>query len=203
MARFFFFQFLTVFLSAVLIACQAVPLVPPFTDENGEKESRDFNEVGPDENWQVYGRLMKTKAFDPNGSEKTRVLLKEIEQFSRLAANATADDASSTTTVSTTTEDTDDNATTGRPDGDVVTTEDGQSASDWFGSTWRTLSRDGDDADGRPKSERQDDGNVEDIIRKISNDLKKLYIKIKQVVTVVKNWYGIYSVANTIFAAAG
>lgn len=178
------------------MTCRAVPAPPPpFTDEKADRESLDVNEVGPAEDWILLNRLTKTRSYDPSDSEKTRVLLKEIEEFSRLANNFTTTDEPEDTTDQ------------------QDTTEADSASSDWFASTWRTLNRndDGDDDDSnaidfrRPfgKQERQDDTGVEEIIKKISNDLKKLYAKIKQAITVMKNWYAIWQVANTVLTVAG
>lgn len=190
---------LSLALLAVLITCHAVPAPPPFTDEKADSDSLDVNEVGPAEDWMLLNRLTKTKSYDPSDSEKTRVLLKEIEEFSRLVKP----------TANNITDEPDD--TTDQQD----TTETDSASSDWFASTWRTLNRnnDGDDDDSsnamnfrRPfgkQEEQQDDSGVEEIIKKISNDLKKLYVKIKQAITVMKNWYAIWNVANTVLTVAG
>ncbi|XP_060865907.1 uncharacterized protein LOC132941766 isoform X2 [Metopolophium dirhodum] len=162
---------LTIFVaSAVLVAhdCQAAPAPPPFTDEKADRESLDVNEVGPtEEDWKLYTRLTKTMSHDPSDADKTRELLKEIEEYSRLVTPA---DALTTTDVPA-------DGTTDLPDSadSADVTETDQASSDWFASTWRNMNRndDGGDDDG-PRMGRQDDGNVEDIIRKISNDLKKL-----------------------------
>lgn len=174
---------LTIFVaSAVLVAhnCQAAPAPPPFTDGKADRESLDGNEVGPaEEDWKLYSRLTKTMSHDPSDAEKTRELLKEIEKYTQLVKSADA----LTTDVPA-------DGTTELPDSaDTATdvTETDPASSDWFASTWRNMNRNDDD-DGEPQMGRQDDGNVEDIIKKISNDLKKLYVKIKQVITVVKNW---------------
>lgn len=198
----FLFQHLsTVIAVAVLIAdCRAAPGVAPlastlFADEKSEKDSLDVNEVGPDENWQLFNRLTKTRTYDyPTDPEKTRVLLKEIEEFSRLVPTPTA----------AVTDGDADGTTTGRPDGDV--TENDPASSDWIGSAWKNLAQNEDAAaSGRfGSSQREDDdSNVEDIIKKISTDLKKLYTKIKEVIVVVKNWYGIWTLVNGVYAAAG
>ncbi|NP_001155446.1 uncharacterized protein LOC100160576 precursor [Acyrthosiphon pisum] len=178
------FLCLTVFVaSAVLVAqdCQGAPAPPPFTNEKADRESLDVNEVGPaEEDWKLYTRLTKTMSHDPSDADKTRELLKEIEAYSRLVTPA---DALTTTNVPA-------DGTTDLPDSadSADVTETDQASSDWFASTWRNMNRNDDDGDDGPRMGRQDDGNVEDIIRKISNDLKKLYVKIKQVITVVKNW---------------
>lgn len=189
----------TVIASAVLIAnCRAAPGVAPlastlFADEKSEKDSLDVNEVGPDENWQLFNRLTKTGTYDfPTDSEKTRVLLKEIENFSRLVPTPT-------TTV---TDDDPDSTTTDRPEEYV--TENDSASSDWIGSAWKSLAQNDDAAFGFGSSQGQDDdSNVEDIIKKISTDLKKLYTKIKEVIVVVKNWYGIWTLVNGVYVAAG
>lgn len=170
-------------LAVILITCQAVP-VPPFTDLKAEKESQDFNEVGPEENWKVFNQLTKIQSNDPSDTDQTMKLMKEIEGFSRLVTQTNA-----------ATVDPVDNTTTDLPE-DVTETD--SASSDWFGSTWKTLVQNTDGDVFGPRSERQDDGNVEDIIKKISQDLKKLYAKIKRVITVVKNWYALWDVANTI-----
>jgi len=192
-------QCLTIFVaSAVLVAhnCQAAPAQPPFTDEKADRESLDVNEVGPaEEDWKLYTRLTKTMSHNPSDADKTRELLKEIEEYSRLVTPA---DAQTTTDVPA-------DGTTDLPDpadsADVTETD--QASSDWFASTWRNMNRNDDGGDDGPRVGKQDDGNVEEIIRKISNDLKKLYVKIKQVITVVKNWYALWTVANTVFVAVG
>lgn len=174
---------LTIFVVSALLAahnCRAAPAVPPFTDEKADHESLDVNEVGPaEEDWKLYSLLTKTKSYDPSDTEKTRELLKEIEEYTRLV----------TTTDAVTTDMPADDSTTELPAADATDViETDPASSDWFGSTWRNMNRNDDnDGDGSQMG-RQDDGNVEDIIKKISNDLKKLYVKIKQVITVVKNW---------------
>lgn len=174
---------LTIFVASVVLVahnCLAAPAPPPFTDEKADRESLDVNEVGPtEEDWKLYTQLTKTKSHDPSDAEKTRELLKEIEEYSRLAAPVDA----VTTDVPT-------DGMTDLPAADSTdVTETDPASSDWFASTWRNMNRnDDDDGDDGPRMGRQDDGNVEDIIKKISNDLKKLYAKIKQVITVVKNW---------------
>ncbi|XP_026811867.1 uncharacterized protein LOC113552984 isoform X1 [Rhopalosiphum maidis] len=172
---------LTIFAaSAVLVAhdCRAAPAVPSFTDEKADHESLDVNEVGPaEEDWKLYSLLTKTKSYDPSDTEKTRELLKEIEEYTRLV-----------TTTDAVTTDVPADESTELPAADATDAiETDPASSDWFASTWRNMNRDDDDDDG-PRMGRQDDGNVEEIIKKISNDLKKLYVKIKQVITVVKNW---------------
>lgn len=178
------FQLLSVIaLAAVSVTrVQAGPMPPVFSDEKAEVDSRDSNEVGPEENWQLFNRMTKTKTFDPSDSDKTRELLKEIEEFSRLVANVTEGNSDTATDV----------------------TEVDSASSDLFASTWRNLIQN-DDGGRVPGFERQDvdDSNVEDIIRKISTDLKKLYVKIKQVITAVKTWYALWNVANTVLIAAG
>ncbi|XP_025410513.1 uncharacterized protein LOC112683619 isoform X2 [Sipha flava] len=175
---------LSLVLLAVFITSQAAPAPPPFTDEKADRDSVDVNEVGPEENWMLFNRLTKTKSFDPSDSEKTRELLKEIDEFSRLvkpAANNVTDEPDDTTDQQD-------------------TTESDSASSDWFASTWRTLNRnnDGDDEDRNSLNFRQpfgkqeqDDSGVEDIIKKLANDLKKLYVKIKQAISVMKNWVNI------------
>lgn len=196
----FLFQ-LTVIALAVLIAnCRAAPGVAPlastlFVDEKSEKDSLDVNEVGPDENWELFNRLTKAKTYDyPSDSEKTRVLLKEIEEFSRLVptpTTAVADDEPNSTT-------------TDQPDG---ITENDSASSDWFGTAWKNLAQNDDaTASGGFGSlpDRQDDNsNLEELIKKISTDLKKLYTKVKEVIVVVKNWYGIWTLVNGVYVAAG
>lgn len=87
------------------------------------------------------------------------------------------------------------------PQDDEATEEPDAASSDWTGVTWR---KDGDaPSDRQEAAAGGDDGNFEDIVKKISNDLKKLYGKIKQVMNVVKNWYALWNVANTVFVAAG
>lgn len=160
---------LTIFVvSALLVAhnCRAAPAVPPFTDEKADHESLDVNEVGPaEEDWKLYSLLTKTKSYDPSDTEKTRELLKEIEEYTRLV----------TTTDAVTTDMPADDSTTELPAADATDViETDPASSDWFGSTWRNMNRNDDnDGDGSQMG-RQDDGNVEDIIKKISNDLKKL-----------------------------
>lgn len=176
------FQLLSVIALAVSVTrVQAGPMPPLFSDEKAEMDTRDSNEVGPEENWQLFNRMLKTKTLDQSDYDKTRVLLKEIEDFTRLVANVTEN-------VDTATD----------------VTEVDAASSDLFASTWRNLIQN-DDGERGPESDRQevDDGNVEDIIRKISTDLKKLYVKIKQVITTVKTWYALWNVANTVFVAAG
>lgn len=191
-------QFLTIFAaSAVLVVldCQAAPASPLFSDEKADRESLDVNEVGPAaEDWKLYTRLTKTMSHDPSNADKTRELLKEIEAYSRLV---TPTDALTTDVPA--------DGTTIMPDlaDSTDVTETDPASSDWFASTWRNMNRNDDDGSDGPQMGRQDDGNVEDIIRKISTDLKKLYVKIKQVITVVKNWYALWNVANTVFVAAG
>jgi len=191
-------QFLTIFVaSAVLVVhdCQAAPASPLFSDEKADRESVDVNEVGPaGEDWKLYNRLTKTMSHDPSDTDKTRELLKEIEAYSRLV---TSTDALITDVPA--------DGTTIMPDlaDSTDVTETDPASSDWFASTWRNMNRNDDDGGDGPQMGRQDDGNVEDIIRKISTDLKKLYVKIKQVITVVKNWYALWDVANTVFVAAG
>jgi len=187
-------QCLTIFAaSAVLVAhdCRAAPAVPSFTDEKADHESLDVNEVGPaEEDWKLYSLLTKTKSYDPSDTEKTRELLKEIEEYTRLV---TTTDAVTTDVLA--------DESTELPAADATDAiETDPASSDWFASTWRNMNRDDDDG---PRMGRQDDGNVEEIIKKISNDLKKLYVKIKQVITVVKNWYALWNVANTVFVAVG
>lgn len=178
---------------AVCVAGPAIQRTQPFADEAGERESQDFNEVGPAEDWKLLQRLTKTNAFDPEDTEKTRTLMKEIEEFQRIAmaVNDTATDRN------------EDETTTAMGDDGGAVTETEPASSDWA-STWRSAAR-GGDGDDRDAFERQEseDGNFEEIIRKISNDLKKLYVKIKQVMSVVKNWYALWNVANTVLAAAG
>jgi len=191
-------QCLTIFVASALLAahnCWAAPAVPLFTDEKADHESLDVNEVGPaEEDWKLYSLLTKTKSYDPSDTEKTRELLKEIEEYTRLV----------TTTDAVTTDVPADDSTTELPVADATDVIETDSASsDWFGSTWRNMNRNDDNDDEGSQMGRQDDGNVEDIIKKISNDLKKLYVKIKQVITVVKNWYALWNVANTVFVAAG
>jgi len=190
-------QFLTIFVaSAVLVAhdCGAAPATPPFTDEKVDHESLDVNEVGPaGEDWKLYTRLTKTKSYDSSDDDKTRELLKEIDEYSRLVTQAVTTDVPVDGATDLPVADAADAA-------DVTETD--PASSDRFASTWRNMNQNDDDGDG-PQIGRQDDGNVEDIIRKISNDLKKLYVKIKQVVTVVKNWYALWNIANTVFVAAG
>ncbi|KAL5241704.1 hypothetical protein ACI65C_009114 [Semiaphis heraclei] len=176
-------MFLTIFAaSAVLVVldCQAAPASPLFSDEKADRESLDVNEVGPAaEDWKLYTRLTKTMSHDPSNADKTRELLKEIEAYSRLV---TPTDALTTDVPA--------DGTTIMPDlaDSTDVTETDPASSDWFASTWRNMNRNDDDGSDGPQMGRQDDGNVEDIIRKISTDLKKLYVKIKQVITVVKNW---------------
>ncbi|KAL4143388.1 hypothetical protein QTP88_005725 [Uroleucon formosanum] len=158
---------LTIFVaSAVLVAhdCQTAPAQSPFTDEKADRESLDFNEVGPaGEDWKLYTRLTKTMTHDPSDTDKTRELLKEIEEYSRLVKPTDA----LTTDVPA-------DGTTDLPDSADVTETD-PASSDWFASTWRNMNRNDDDDGGDgPQTGRQDEGNVEDIIRKITNDLKKL-----------------------------
>lgn len=182
----FVFQSLSLFLSAVLITCRAAPAPPLFVDEKADIDSKNFNEVGPEENWQLFSRLMKTNAFDPTDSEKTKALLKEIEEFSQIATQANVTDEPDSSTE--------------QPD----VTETHSASSDWFESKWKNSKRDEDEdaINSRPPFGRQDEG-VEDIIKKLSNELKKLYIKIKQAITVMKNWYAIWQIANTVVTAAG
>lgn len=187
--------------------CRAAPPSPLSADRDAERDSRDSNEVGPDENWLLYERFAKAR---PTGeaadAEQTRVLLKEIQQLSRLATSSPSTNVTDKGTGphSDVTEPSD---VTTEPSDATDPIDRTDLTDNWFGSTWRPIWGTGDDADASdfvPRSERQDDGgNVEDIIRKISNDLKKLYTKIKQVITVVKNWYAVYNVANTLFVAAG
>lgn len=191
-------QRLTIFVaSAVLVAhnCQAAPVQSPFTDEKADRESLVVNEVGPpEEDWKLYTQLSKTMSQNPSDADKTRELMKEIEEYSRLVTPADA----LTTDVPA-------DGTTDMPDSadSADVTETDPASSDWFASTWRNMNRNDDDGGDGPQTGRQDDGNVEDIIRKITNDLKKLYVKIKQVITVVKNWYALWDVANTVFVAVG
>ncbi|XP_025191826.1 uncharacterized protein LOC112592056 isoform X2 [Melanaphis sacchari] len=158
---------LTIFVaSAVLVAhdCRAAPAVPSFTDEKADHESLDVNEVGPaGEDWKLYNLLTKTKSYDPSDTEKTQELLKEIEEYTRLIT---------TTDAGTTDVPADDSTEPPAADTTDVSETD-PASSDWFASTWRNMNRnnDGDEMMGR---QQQDDGNVEEIIRKISNDLKKL-----------------------------
>lgn len=179
----------TIVLAVMSITCRAVPVSPLFADSKAEKESQGFNEVGPEEDWKVLTQFSKSKAYDPSDIAQTKALMKEIEGFSRLVtqSNAVTADAA-------------DEVTTGLPD-DVTETD--SASSDWFGSTWKTLIQNADGDVFRAQSEGQDDGNVEEIIKKISNDLKKLYAKIKRVITVVKNWYALWDIANTVMAVAG
>lgn len=165
----------------VITTCQAGPVSPLFTDEKAEKDSLNFNEVGPEEDWNLLNRLTKTKAYDNSDYAKTKELIKEIKEFSRLV-----------TTVNPTEDP--DNST---DQSDFVTETN-------FASTDSILNDDGDASNLRAQFERQDDGsNVEDIIKKLSTDLKKLYTKIKQVLVVVKNWYAIWGVINTVVVASG
>lgn len=183
---YFVFQSLSLFLLAVFITCQAAPAPPLFVDEKADIDSKNFNEVGPEENWQLFSRLMKTNAFDPSDTEKTKALIKEIEEFSQIATQANVTDEPDSTTYQT------------------EVTETHSASSDWFGSTWKNSKRndDEDPFNSRPQFDRQDEG-VEDVIRKLSNELKKLYIKIKQAINVMKNWYAIWQIANTVVTAAG
>ncbi|XP_015363718.1 PREDICTED: uncharacterized protein LOC107161719 isoform X2 [Diuraphis noxia] len=163
-------MFLTIFVASVALVvhdCQAAPASPLFSDEKADRESLDFNEVGPPaEDWKLYTRLTKTMSHDPSDADKTRDLLKEIEAYSQLVTSTdalTTDvPADGTTTMAELADSTD-------------VTETDSASSDWFASTWRNMNRNDDDDGGDgPQMGRQDDGNVEDIIRKISNDLKKL-----------------------------
>lgn len=202
------FQCLTMYVLAAALTARGragpVPQPPPslFADEKAERESADFNEVGPTEDWRLMQRISKTNAFDPAADSEKR-LVKEIEEFTRLviqSVNGTED--------AMTTED-------GQPqDDDAAVTETDRDAasSDWTGgATWRYPRPQGSLDNGGAPSDRQeaaaadddDGGNFEEIVKKISNDLKKLYVKIKQVMTVVKNWYALWNVANTVFVAAG
>lgn len=181
-----------------------------FTDAKAERDSEDSNEVGPaGEDWKLLNRLSKTGEFDPD-MDKARAVMKEIEEFTRLVQSgngtAAAGPGNETAKSKMPADDVDD----AEAEGDA-------SSSDWTAVTWRNLIRNSDDGDyddgGQrttyrtlSKSDRQevagDDGNFEDIIKKISTDLKKLYVKVKQVMTVVKNWYAFWNVANTVFTAA-
>lgn len=178
-----------------------------FTDDKAERDSEDTNEVGPaGEDWRLLNRLSKTGEYDPADMDKARAVMKEIEEFTRLvqSANGTAAGPGNETA-----------------EGMAPADDAGASSSDWTAVTWRNLIRNGDDGvdyddDGQSttyrtlfKSDRQevaadgdDDGNFEDIVKKISTDLKKLYVKVRQVMTVVKNWYAFWNVANTVFTAA-
>lgn len=186
--------------SAVLVAhnCLAAPAPLPFTENKADHDSLDINEVGPAaEDWKLYSQLTKLKLYNPSDAENTQKLIKEIEEYSRLVTPA-ADNVVT---------DVPDDGATDLPAADATdVTETDSASSDWFATTWRNMNRDDDDDDDGgdgPRMSRQEDGNVEDIIKKISNDLKKLYVKIKQVITVVKNWYALWNVANTVFVAVG
>lgn len=179
-----------------MVNCRAAPGVAAtlYADEKSERDSLDVNEVGPDENWRLFDRLAKTKTYaDPSDPEKTRVLLKEIEQFSRLVPTtvraAAADD-----------DDTDGATTADRPDD---ATETDSASSDWSGSAWKHSARNDGAASPSDRVQDDDDSNVEDIVKKISTDLKKLYNKIKEVITVVKRWYGIWVMVHGIYTVAG
>lgn len=166
------------FASAMLAGvCRAAPEGSPlFTDEKSERDSVNGNEVAPpDENWKLFSRLTKSmSSLDRSDAEKTRALRKEIEEFSRLVVTlpaAVTDDDDDTAATAT--------ATSRPTDDDVNAT--GSASSDFvrFAPDWKN------DA----VAEDQNDGNnVEDIIRKMTADLKKLYGKIKEVISVVKNW---------------
>lgn len=165
-----------------MMTCRAGPVSPLFADEKAEKDSLDVNEVGPEEDWNLLNRLTKTKAYDNSDYEKTKELIKEIKEFSRLV-----------TTVNPTED----------PD-NTTDQSDGMTETNFAPSSDSVQNDDGNASNLRPQFERQDDGgNVEDIIKKLSTDLKKLYTKIKQVLIVVKNWYGIWSVINTVVVASG
>lgn len=217
------FQCLSVFaLAAALTATggRAWPMpaesLLSFADEKAERDSEDSNEVGPaGEDWKLLNRLSKTGEFDPAEVDKARAVMKEIEEFTRLvqSGNGTAAAGPGNETAE---------GRTPADDVDDAEAEGDASSSDWTAVTWRNLIRNGDDGDyddgGQrttyrtlSKSERQEaaaaddddnDGNFEDIVKKISTDLKKLYVKVKQVMTVVKNWYAFWNVANTVFTAA-
>lgn len=176
----FVFQSLSLVLLTVLITCRAAPAPPLFVDEKADIDSKDLNEVGPEENWQLFSRLMKTNAFDPSDSEKTKALLKEIEEFSQIATQESVTDEPDSTTE--------------QPDN----AETHSASTDWFESKWKNSKRsEGEDGFGK-----QDEG-VEEIIKKLSNELKKLYAKVKQAITVMKNWYAIWKIANTVVTVAG
>lgn len=151
--------------------CRAGPVEPSaLADRKSEADSVDDNEVGPEEDWTLLQRMSKTNSYDQSDADKTRALIKEIEEFTRLVkqANGTADDGLATTTD--------------RPsplDEDVTeyVTESDPASSVWTGATWRGLLR-GDDDESTFRtalSDRQeDDGTVEEIIKKLSDDLRKL-----------------------------
>lgn len=188
-----------------------------FTDDKAERDSVDSNEVGPAaEDWKLLNRLSKTGQYDPADTDKARAVIKEIEEFTRLVQSANG-----TAAVGPGDETAEGRTPTDDADVDDAETENGVSSSDWTAVTWRNLIRNSDDGeydDGGQrttyrtlsKSERQEvadndnneDGNFEDIVKKISTDLKKLYVKVRQVMTVVKNWYAFWNVANTVFTAA-
>ncbi|XP_050429733.1 uncharacterized protein LOC126838956 isoform X2 [Adelges cooleyi] len=183
-------------LTALAVTCSLGAPASLSTDSGSETQSKDSNEVGPlQENWQLFERLAKNKSYggpsvDP---EKTRQLIKEIEEFSRLVQT--------TTTVTPVPAD---NGTAVEDDDD----DSFASASDWFDKLWKEIT-DGMDFDGlddddkgkpdndapppdvpptteadaetigyvRPQSqgqETEDGGTVEEIIRKLNNDLKRV-----------------------------
>lgn len=196
--------------AAVLIVCRATPVQSPFADE-----SQDTNEIGPEEDWKLYNQLAKIRLSDENDTatdeEKTNRLMKEIEEFTRListVAAATPDESTSLDESASL-----DESTT--PDYRAETeseTERDYASSDWFTSTWRAqLNRNEDGTtswqraaaqeNGADDDGDEDAGDVEEIIKKIRKDLKRLYNKIKDVVKMVKNWYAMWSIANTVIMA--
>jgi len=203
------------FVTAMLAGgCEAAPSSqqqqqqPLFADLKSERDSLNANEVGPNENWTLFNRLTKSlqppSNSDRTDSESARAaaVLKEIEEFSRFVTVSPSAAATDSTTVAG------ENTATGRPGDDAeqrfATDYPAASDSVRFGSIWR----DRDDVVDAMRSSTtadqaaDDDSSVEDMIRKVSTDLKKLYGKIKEVIAAVKNWYALWKVANTVFLAA-
>lgn len=202
-----YFQLLSalVMSAAVMIVCRATPVQPPFADE-----SQDTNEIGPEEDWKLYNQIAKIRLSDDDEAaadeEKTKRLMKEIKEFTQLVSTVAAATPDESTTL--------DESTT--PDDRAETeteTERDSASSDWFTSTWRAqLNRNDDGQMSWQRAAAQENGaddggdedvsDVEEIIKKIRKDLKRLYNKIKEVVKVVKNWYAMWSIANTVLTAA-
>ncbi|VVC37661.1 Hypothetical protein CINCED_3A011336 [Cinara cedri] len=194
---------LVTLVASALVVCRAVPVQPPFEDEKAENDSQDINEVGPNEDWKLYNQISKTQSYDSADEEKTKRLMKEIEEFTRLVSTPQPPPPQTY------------NIADNGPDGTTLEnepeteTEHDYASSDWFASTWRTQLQNrnndgmlGRQEDGDAPDDDEDVGNVEEIIKKIRKDLKKLYKKLKEVVKVVKNWYAIWSIANTVIVAS-
>ncbi|XP_050521099.1 uncharacterized protein LOC126894261 [Daktulosphaira vitifoliae] len=188
-----------ILLTLTMTCILGAPANDKSVEQDNESNSKILNEVGPSqEDWKLYEQLSKAKAFDPsNDSGNIKKLFKEIEEFSQLAQTTSLPNDNN-------------DSTRGNFDDKIVQKDSESASSDWFNSLWKEItarsSNDDDDSDRTQpnttttetpidvlssqvdQQQNEDNGPVEDIVKNLSDDLKKFYNKIKQIIKVVKNW---------------